>query len=635
MDHENPNLIARFALAALAALAACAPIPALAVVPIPVATPALTHVAIDLGPGDQYDPHVSGDWMVYNSGLVLRTYNFSTGVNAQIPLGAAVRDLLPDVSGSRIVYSHIISGSKTAIVVFDASSPGTPPQELDPAPGTTRAGSAIGGNTVAYIDFGLIPNGALVIHDLGGSATVPFSFDNLPNQDPVVSPDGNVVTWEHCSAALQHCDIWRAVKLSGSWDVSVASAAHLTTARPHASNDWIAYDVLIHPTGSEMHTFWVPVSGAAEVDLRQAGLNSNPSIAGDFIAVERRLAIPDAADLFVYNRADNTIFRITDTPLVNEQLNDITVLPDGRVRLVWCSDEAGADQRNVRGVTFMPANPALPVPGLFNTGVNSDRYLLNPGDIDLHYTLVSSADPAFPGPNAIVASPIPVGYWVDNSTLSQWIAPTAPQGLRNGTPHPDGEYVFRQSFNLTGLNPAAVTVSGAWAADNTATLLLNGAATGNSVGGFSVLEPFLISTGFAPGINTLDFVVLNLPGEVINPLGLRVEDIGGIDRSNATLAVQQQGPNRSAPPLSLTPNPAHGVTTIGFVLAHAGRVELSVRDLAGRTIRTVASADYAAGRVDVAWNGRGEDGSAAPAGLYFVDMRSDRVRATQRFVLLR
>lgn len=45
------------------------------------------------------------------------------------------------------------------------------------------------------------------------------------------------------------------------------------------------------------------------------------------------------------------LYQITDTPLVTEQLNDITVFPDG-IRVVWTTDDDGFDQRNVKATRF-------------------------------------------------------------------------------------------------------------------------------------------------------------------------------------------------------------------------------------------------------------------------------------------
>ncbi len=112
------------------------------------------EVTINASAGDQFDPHVSGDWAVYTSDLSIRYYRFSTGVDAAIPMGSSARDLLSDISGSRIVFSRTITGVKTAIMFFDAAI-GDAPIEIDPRATGTRLGSAIGGDTIAYIDQAL------------------------------------------------------------------------------------------------------------------------------------------------------------------------------------------------------------------------------------------------------------------------------------------------------------------------------------------------------------------------------------------------------------------------------------------------------------------------------------------------
>ena len=88
------------------ALAAAIPATVIAVVPVSYPAPALVPVDINLTPGDQFDAHVSGDWVSYTSDLRIRYYNFVTGIDAEIPLGGSIEDLLANVSGSRIVFSR-------------------------------------------------------------------------------------------------------------------------------------------------------------------------------------------------------------------------------------------------------------------------------------------------------------------------------------------------------------------------------------------------------------------------------------------------------------------------------------------------------------------------------------------------
>ena len=209
--------------------------------PLAYPTPVLAPVDINVNPGDQFDPHVSGDWVAYTSDLSIRYYNFVTNTDAEIP-GPSARDLLSDISGSKIVFSRIISGVKTAVMVFDAANPGVPPVEIDAAAGTTRLGSAIGGNTVAYVDFGLQANGELVIHDLITATSLRITNDTNPDQSPSVSPDGNVVTWEHCNASLSNCDIWQAVKSGAVWTVGIVSDSPNAEANPDTNGTIVVYD---------------------------------------------------------------------------------------------------------------------------------------------------------------------------------------------------------------------------------------------------------------------------------------------------------------------------------------------------------------------------------------------------------
>lgn len=316
---------------------------------------------MNAGPGDQVDPHVSGDWVVYQSDLSIRYYNFATSVDAQIPMDPlAARDLLSDVSGSRIVFSRVFPEVTTPVMVFDAATPTIPPREIDPASGVVRLGSAIGGDTIAYIDYGLHGNGELVIHDLVSSTSVRITTDTNVDHNPQVSPDGNVVAWEHCASSFSICDIWQAVKSGAVWSISVASGSLNPEANPDSNGTLVVYESF---RGSKSDFFWRPVGGGAEAELRTPGFNANPSIAVDYIAFESRPTQPATSDIFVYDMVSNQLFQITDTPLITEQLNDITVLPDGSVRVVWASDDDGPSQRDINAATFVlrPADSTAPV----------------------------------------------------------------------------------------------------------------------------------------------------------------------------------------------------------------------------------------------------------------------------------
>ncbi len=160
------------------------------------------------------------------------------------------------------------------------------------------------------------------------------------------------------------------------------------------------------------------------------------------------------------------------------------------------------------------------VPGLFNTGVGTNGAILASGSVDPHWRLIQSADASFPGPNAMVVndSGYPIPPWLANGPVSKWIAPQASETIGNQP----GNYKYRITFDLTGLELPTAVVSGHWTSDDTGIqVLLNGVVTGfTSDGNFTVLgNPFSLSTGFVAGANTLDFVVNNGSG----PTGVRVE----------------------------------------------------------------------------------------------------------------
>lgn len=67
------------------------------------------------------------------------------------------------------------------------------------------------------------------------------------------------------------------------------------------------------------------------------------------------------------------------------------------------------------------------------------------------------------------------------------------------------------------------------------------------------------------------------------------------------------------------PNPFFRETALSFVVpaGSAEGIELAILDVTGRHVRRLHVADARPGRHEVGWDGLGDDGSAAPAGVYF------------------
>lgn len=190
-----------------------------------------------------------------------------------------------------------------------------------------------------------------------------------------------------------------------------------------------------------------------------------------------------------------------------------------------------------------------PIPGIYGTGVANDGSLLPDGAVDPHYTLIESADPFFPGPEAYVitnAWPIGPGVWVPNGPNSRWIGPSAAQNqvADSSQGNYEGNYVYRTTFDLTGYDLSKVKLVGAWAVDNAGLdIVLNGTSTGITCPGFNALTEFTITTGLVAGVNTLDFIVSNAP-QTPNPTGLRVDLAGYVliePSAKPTLTITRNG----------------------------------------------------------------------------------------------
>ncbi len=84
----------------------------------------------------------------------------------------------------------------------------------------------------------------------------------------------------------------------------------------------------------------------------------------------------------------------------------------------------------------------------------------------------------------------------------------------------------------------------------------------------------------------------------------------------------------------ITPNPARGPVGVEFSLPGQAQVRLSIVDVQGREVASLADGAWPAGLHRAVWNGATRGGPAAP-GLYFVRLRTGGREWTQRLVLAR
>ncbi|GEM_PF-2618978 len=108
-----------------------------------------------------------------------------------------------------------------------------------------------------------------------------------------------------------------------------------------------------------------------------------------------------------------------------------------------------------------------------------------------------------------------------------------------------------------------------------------------------------------------------------------------------TVAVRENAnavPHRFAL-LQNSPNPLSSATlatTIFYELPFTNHVSVSLRifNMLGQNVRELVKAVQPAGRYEVQWDGRLENGERAPAGIYFYQLRAGDQIATQKLIML-
>lgn len=170
-------------------------------------------------------------------------------------------------------------------------------------------------------------------------------------------------------------------------------------------------------------------------------------------------------------------------------------------------------------------------------------------------------------------------------------------------------------YDIAGGTPVAL--SGAFGSEPSTTICL--AIDGNVLytGGicaYDIADPYApqwlgmagVTCNSAGGTATSS--TLTVAGEqLITPHGLvwaHCASVAGVPGSPMALAVAAH------------PNPFNPTTTITFMTAQDGLVSVTIHDARGRLVRTLAERTLAAGPQVVRWDGRGDDGRPAAAGMY-------------------
>lgn len=86
--------------------------------------------------------------------------------------------------------------------------------------------------------------------------------------------------------------------------------------------------------------------------------------------------------------------------------------------------------------------------------------------------------------------------------------------------------------------------------------------------------------------------------------------------------------------LNTFPNPVRRQAVISYCLARTSKVDCQIFDINGRMVRRVAAGQATAGEQQVVWNRDDAGGIPVPAGVYFVQVRSDGENARVKIVVV-
>ena len=81
------------------------------------------------------------------------------------------------------------------------------------------------------------------------------------------------------------------------------------------------------------------------------------------------------------------------------------------------------------------------------------------------------------------------------------------------------------------------------------------------------------------------------------------------------------------------PNPFNPATKISFAVPRTGEVELAVYDIGGRRVATLVRGSLPAGRHEVTWQGRNDQGGVVASGVYFARLVYDGEVQTTKMTL--
>ena len=118
---------------------------------------------------------------------------------------------------------------------------------------------------------------------------------------------------------------------------------------------------------------------------------------------------------------------------------------------------------------------------------------------------------------------------------------------------------------------------------------------------------------------------------------MAIKDEGSIDLEGGVVhGFVHRDTLQNFPPFELTkifPTPFNSTATVEYEIATAGYITLDIFNVAGQRVRVLISKNFEPGTYRSTWDGRGDNGSALGAGIYFLRMHNSESTQTKKMIL--
>ncbi|MDP6775675.1 MAG: FlgD immunoglobulin-like domain containing protein, partial [Candidatus Latescibacteria bacterium] len=157
-------------------------------------------------------------------------------------------------------------------------------------------------------------------------------------------------------------------------------------------------------------------------------------------------------------------------------------------------------------------------------------------------------------------------------------------------------------------------------------------------------ENYEVVSGLLPGAGTTDallnysFVDKELPAsEVVFYVLEQIDLDGAIHRSNEIEVIlgARTLPLPTEFGVNAYPNPFNPSTTISYDLPEAQMVSIVIYDALGQEVRRLVNAQTAAGRYQVQWDARDNQGRSVGSGVYIAQVEAGSFSTSQKMLLLK